>query len=167
MHLWKIQNGIPSLADNILVAAGLSLGVGAFVLSLNCALEFFEARGFNYLGYFAVFSVFGVLGGLGLWLFMRNEKLLRAEVIVPRRVFGFGTATVLIMITTALISDLFQSDLATTGLVVIGFYTIAYSVIVQCALRWPSRTTSFSLWLSLTLGALGVLAKALKLFVAK
>jgi hypothetical protein len=167
MHLWKIQNGIPSLADNLLVAGGLSLGVGAFVLSLDHALEFFEARGFNYLGYFAVFSIFGALGGVGLWIFARNEKRLRSEVIIPRRVFGFGTAAVLTMITTILISDLFDSDMMATGLAVVGFFTLAYSLIIQASLRWPSSVATFSLWLSVALGALGLLAKAFKLFAAK
>lgn len=167
MHLWKIQNGIPSLADNFLVAGGMSVGIGCFVQTLDSFLEFFEARGFNYLGYFAAFGAFGALGGLGLWLFMRNEKRLCDEVIIPCRVFGYGTSTILIMITTFLINDLFRTDLTTTGLLVVGSYTIVYSLIVQCSLRWPSRTASFTLWLSLTLNAIGLLAKAFKVFGAK
>jgi hypothetical protein len=163
MHLWKIQNGIPSLADNFLVAGGTSVGIGGFVLTLDRALEFFEARGFNYLGYAVVFLAFGTLGGLGLWLFRRNEKRLRAEVIIPRRVFGFGIAAVLILVTTSLVAQVFRLPLMSTGSIVVGIYTFLYTFVVKAALRWPARTATFSLCLSLVVGAVGVLTQFLNL----
>jgi hypothetical protein len=165
MHLWKIRNGIPSLADNFLVAGATSVGLGCFVLTLDHALEFFEPRGFSYLGYATVFLAFGVCGALGIWLFMRNEKLLRAEVIIPRRVFGFGTAAVLILITTSLIAQIVRLPLMSTGLIVVVAYTCLYTLVVKASFRWPAPTTTCSVALSLALAAIGVLSKILKVAI--
>jgi hypothetical protein len=110
-----------------------------------------------------VFLAFGTLGGLGLWLFRRNEKRLRAEVIIPRRVFGFGIAAVLILVTTSLVAQVFRLPLMSTGSIVVGIYTFLYTFVVKAALRWPARTATFSLCLSLVVGAVGVLTQFLNL----
>ncbi len=89
MTLWRIKNGLPSLADGLLVIGGIPGAVFIPVRALDPLLDYFEPRGLPYLGYAILFVMLFGLGGLGLLVFLRNQRKLRPKIRAPRVVFAF------------------------------------------------------------------------------
>jgi hypothetical protein len=177
MKLWHIVDGVPSVADGVLVSAAPVFCLGVFVRVLDPVLNYFEPRGLVYLGYALVFLAFGCLGGIGFAAFMANQKKMREEVRVPRVVFAFSAVPVVLVLHTAIVAwlvpTIVRRDLSLdsisnqVGLVLIAVFGVLYALVVKAALRFPTRTTAIAIWFNLALSALEVAAKAAALFHAK
>ena len=157
------------MADAFLVVGGL---IGVCLLFIPCAellLDFFEPRGLSYLGYFLALMFMLGAGAAGVWVFLRNEKMMRWEVIIPRRVFGITSAP-LIFIAMHLTSSLvWSTDLGFfehIALLVVLFLPL-FGIVVKLSLLFPARAAEVALWFHLGLAGLGVLAKAASLFMKK
>lgn len=169
MTLWRIKDGIPSIADALLATGGL---IGVCLLFIPCIeplLDFFDPKGLSYLGFlFGLIIMLGV-GAVAVWVFIRNEKKMRWEVVIPRRVFAF-TAAPLIFIAMHLTSfwtrDADISFFEHIGLLVILFVPV-FGVIVRLSLLFPAKAAAIALWFQLGLTGLGVLAKVAYLFLKK
>ena len=177
MTLWRIKDGIPSLADGLLVTGGMMGGIFLLTAVFDPFLNYFEPRGFLYLGYAILFVVFGSLGGLGFFVFLRNQQKLREEVRVPRGVFAFAVPPLFLLFQEIAISWLFPSILEKkieledayhlVGVTLFFGFAVLYAAVVRAALRWPGRTTVIALWFSVGMTALGATAKVLNLLLHK
>jgi len=177
MTLWRIKDGIPSVADGLLVAGGMMSCIGLFIRSADPVLNYFEPRGLLYLGFVILFVIFGSLGGLGFLVFWRNQKKIREEIRVPRIVFAFCTPPLFLLFHTLLMAWLFPAIVRHeltldeayrwVGINLIVVFAVMYAAVVRAAIRWPARTTVIALWFNVGLGAVGVTAKALSLFLRK
>ncbi len=175
MNLWRIENGLPSLADGLLVAGGLVGGIFLLTTVLDPVLNYFEPRGLLYLGYAFLFSVFSVLGGIGFLVFWQNQNKIREEIRVPRIVFAFATPPLILLFQSVVIAWLwpdiihkkitFEDAARTAGALLIIIFAILYAGVVRAAIRWPARTTIIALWFNVGMGMLGAVAKFVKLFI--
>jgi hypothetical protein len=177
MTLWRIEDGIPSVADGLLVAGGMISGIGLFVYLADPVLNYFELRGMLYLGFAVLFLIFGSLGALGFLVFFRNQNKMRDEIRIPRLVFALSTPPLFLLFHALLIAWLFPAIIRkeimlddayqVVGLSLIVVFAVMYAIVVRAALRWPARTTAIALWFNVGLGAAGVTAKVLSLFFKK
>jgi hypothetical protein len=175
MTLWRINDGMPSVADGLLVAGGMMGGIFLLTAVSDPVLNYFEPRGLLYLGEALLFVVFGALGGLGFLVFWRNQKKLREEIRVPRLVFAFSTPPLFLIFQSLAIAWLtpaiihgtinFKDAYNAVGLVLIVVFALIYSAVIHAAIWWPTRTTLIALWFNIGMGVLGVTAKFLNLFV--
>ena len=163
MTLWRIRNGIPSFADALLVAGGPALCIGCFVEIADPFLNFFEPKGFLYLGWGLLCLAGSLLGGCGFLLFWNVQQKIRPEIRVPRLVFAFAAVP---LIWQPLVNDL-DKAWRNLGIGLVVIFAGLYSVVVKTALRYPERTTIIAVWFSLALGAIGLIAKASLLFAQK
>lgn len=161
MTLWKIHDGIPSIADAFLVVGGLIGACTVFIPCVEPILSVFEPRGLVYLGYFVALLVMLISGAAGFWLFVRNEKKLRWEVIVPRRVFAITSLPVIFLVRFFTDAWAFRAGLGFfehLASLVFCFVPI-FGLVVRVSLRFPERAAAAAMWFQLSLAALGVLAK--------
>jgi hypothetical protein len=177
MNLWRIKDGMPSVADGLLVAGGMMGDFFLLTAVFDPFLNYFEPRGLLYLGYAILFIAFGALGGFGFLVFWRNQKKLRVEIRVPRLVFAFAVPPLFLLFHSIAISWLFpfilpgkislEDAYRLVGVTLVIGFALLYTTVVRAALRWPTRTTMIALWFNVGMGALGVTAKFLKLILQK
>ncbi len=169
MTIWRIKAGVPSLADALLVVGGLIGVCSLFIPCVEPLLDFFEPRGLSYLGYFIGLLLMLGAGAAGVWAFLRNEKKMRWEVVIPRRVFAI-TAAPLIFIAIHLTSPwAWSTDLGFfehIALLVVLFIPL-FGIVVRLSLRFPARAAEVAIWFHVGLAGLGVIAKAASLFMKK
>jgi hypothetical protein len=169
MHIWRIREGIPSWADAALVVGGPVAIVGAMVASIEPVLDWFEPRGWAYAGFAVVLGVYSGAVGLAGWLFLRNQRKIRPEIVLPR-ITAACCAMPLVAIFHAVVMSLILSAGAVRGLSldaiqvgVAGGLVLAgmlcYARLVSTALRFPERTALRVMRLSAGLSLVGVLAK--------
>ncbi|MBX3750899.1 MAG: hypothetical protein KF897_12490 [Opitutaceae bacterium] len=178
MTLWRIKDGIPSIADALLVAGGMICGIGIFVPLSDRILDYFEPRGLLVLGY-AVLLVIGMgVGGLGFWAFIRNQKKIREEIRIPRLVFAFAAPPLILLFHSILLpvfwrpwenhsTEALDQAWRNLGVSLILVFAWLYVFMVKAAIRYPARTTIIALWFNVGLGAVGVAAKIAALLSKK
>ena len=177
MTIWRIKNGLPSVADGLLVAGGMIGGINLLSEVFDPVLNYFEPRGLLYVGYAILFVAFGALGGLGIMVFLRNQNKLRDEIRVPRLVFAFAIPPLFLLFNSIAISLIFpyiirenisieKANYVISLALIVGF-ALVYAVIVRAALRWPTRTTWIALWCNVGMAAIGVTAKIIKIIFYK
>ena len=166
MRLWKIENGIPSLADNVLISGVPPLGIAGVVATLSSSLEFFESRGLSsYYGYVTTILGSGILGGLWLFFFSRNEKRILPDLLQVRRIWASGLSLVLSFIAGLLVTDLFKTDFVLTQIMSALGCTLLYSLVIVWARHRPGQATHTTIIIALSLSLLGLIAKFLLLIL--
>jgi hypothetical protein len=169
MNVWRIKEGIPSLADALLVVGGLIGICMLFLPFADALLDFLEPKGLAYLGYFIALMFLLGAAAAGVWAFLKNEKKMRWEVVIPRRIFAI-TAAPLIFIAMHLTSPwAWRSDIGFfehVGVLVLLFLPL-FVVVMRLSLRFPRRAAEVALWFHLSLAGIGVLAKAAGLLLKK
>jgi hypothetical protein len=169
MTLWRIKDGIPSVADALLTVGGL-LGVcTVFIPCIEPILSVFEPLGLVYLGYFLALLVMLMSGVAGVWLFLRNEKKLRWEVIIPRRVFAITAVPMIFLVRFLTDPWTFRAGISFfehLALLVVCFVPI-FGLVVRFSLRFPQRAMEVAMWFHISLAALGVLAKFASLMLKR
>lgn len=174
MTLWRIRDGVPSLADALFVAGGPIFCIGCFTAIADPFLDYFEPKGLLYLGFGLLFLIGLLFGGSGFLLFWRIQQKLRPEIRFPRLAFAFA-AIPLIFIFHQLLLPLFWTPLANDldlvwrnlGFSLIVFFALLYVGMVKAAVRYPERTNFIALWFSVGLGLIGAVAKVTLLFTKK
>jgi hypothetical protein len=161
MTLWKINDGLPSAADALLVVGGFLGACTVFIPCIEPILSVFEPLGLVYLGYFV--ALLGMLfsAAAGFWLFVRNEKKLRWEVIIPRRVFAITSMPVIFLVRFFTDAWAFRAGLGFfdhLAILVVCFVPI-FGLVIRVSLRFPQRAAEVAMWFQVSLAALGVLAK--------
>jgi len=169
MTIYRIRDGVPSVADALLVVGGFPGACTVFTPCIEPILAVFEPIGLVYLGYFIALLVMLMSIAAGIWIFLRNEKKLRWEVIIPRRVFAFTSMPVIFLV-------LFFTD-AWAFRVGVGFfehlallvvcYVPIFGLVVRISLRFPERAALAAIWFQVALAALGVLAKFASLVIKR
>ena len=174
MTLWRIRDGIPSFADALLVAGGTVFGIGCFIAIADPFLDYFEPKGQLYLGYGLLFLIGLVSGGSGMAIFWRNQQKIRPEIRIPRMVFTFASAPLIVIFHQLLLPAFWEplvNDLdqvwRNLGISLIVVFAWFYVAVVRAALRYPERTTIIALWFNVGLGAVGLIAKITLLFIKK
>ena len=116
-------------------------------------------------------------GGLGFLVFWRNQMKLREEIRGPRLIFAFSAPPLILLFHSLAIAwlwpEIIQKKISleeadrTASILLIIVFAVLYAGVVRAAVRWPARTTFISLWFYAVLGAVGVTAKFLKVFVQR
>ena len=169
MTIWRIKEGVPSLLDSLLVAGG-AVGVSMIMVAvLDPLLDYMEPRGLSLLGFFIAFVLLLSTGGLAFWLFVRNEKKIRPEIIIPRRVFALTSAPLIYMALYLTSPWVWRSEVSFTehiGALVL-FFMLLFRLVIRASLRFPHRASEVAIWFHIVLCGLGVLAKAASLFIKR
>ena len=161
MTLWKIKDGLPSAADALLVVGGFLGACAVFIPCIEPILGVFEPLGLVYLGYFFALLVMLFSAAAGFWLFVRNEKKLRWEVIIPRRVFAITSMPVIFLVRFFTEPWAFRAGVGFfdhLALLVICFVPV-FGLVVRVSIRFPERAVGVAMWFQVSLAAIGVLAK--------
>jgi MFS family permease len=175
ISLWHVKDGIPSVADVLLVAGGMWGVIFLLQAVFDPVADYFDARGLLYVGYSLLFIVFGALGGLGLLAFLLVDRKLRPEIRVPRFVFAFTVVPLFPLLQPVLESWLFRYHPGTShsvhdagqivSAILILAFALLYALLVSVALRWPQRTTTVAFWFCAGMGVIGTAAMILSLFL--
>lgn len=169
MTLWRIRDGVPSIADALLTLGGPLSACSGAISCIDPLLDFFEPRGLGYLGFAIALLLLLVSGGAAAWLFFRNEKKLRWEVIVPRRVFLISAVPVTmlgLLLTSSWAWGAGLRFFEHFALLVVCLLPI-FGVVMRYSLRSPHRAMAIAVWFHLALVALGTLAKVASLVMRR
>jgi hypothetical protein len=161
MTLWRIKDGIPSLADALLVTGGVSTVIGIVVPSIDPMLNYFEPMGLVYLGWAGLFLLGAIVGVTGMIGFYRNEKIIRNEIRFSRWVFGY-LSPVLIMVLTfsfGLLQPGMLMELIIIEATFILSLSVLYLVVANTAVGHPAAVNKTAAWIWMAWLALVLLAK--------
>lgn len=169
MKLWRFRDGIPSVADGVLIVmAPLVFSCGVF---FDPILDYFEPRGLVYLGYgFNFVVLMGCAAGVGAMI-RRNHRKTRDELRVPRAAFAvvsflvslltmFGGHELMIwlLLRRGAVDDGLWWKLMALQVVIC---TTVYPFVIQFALRRPLRANRIAGCMMIVLGLLGMVGKIL------
>ena len=157
------------MADAFLVVGGFLGAASLFIPAIEPILSIFEPRGLSFIGYFLALLLMLAAGALGFWLFVRIERKLRWEVIIPRRVFAITSAPIIFILVYLTGPWVWKSGMGffEHALLLVLALVPVYGLVLRLSLRFPERAAGVAIWFHLGLMGLGVFAKFATLFSKK
>lgn len=169
MTLWRIDNGIPSLADALLVSVCPMAVCLSIIPISDWLLSYLEPHDLGALGFFLALMFMLGIGALTFSVFRRNERRIRPEIIIPRRVFAITSVPLIFIAYQMTLPWAFRTAICFYDhhLLLSLFFTGIFGLVVRGCLKFPHRASEVAIWFSLILSAIGLVAKAALIFVKK
>jgi len=135
----------------------------------ECLLSYFDPHDLSALGFFLALMFMLGAGALVVLMFRRNEKQIRPEIIIPRRVFAITSVPLIFIAYQITRPWAFRSGVGFFEhfAILSLFFTGIFGLVVRACLKFPQRASEVAIWFSLVLSGIGVVAKAASIFLKK